>query len=119
MAAAETVFRKANELGITLTVEGDFIAYSPKSKAPPEFVEELRRHKPEVIDHLRLLESTTDIDLPGVWIEAKAATEIICPACTMNRWKAPCRCVWADGRVWEDWWYECDGCGYWELRRRE
>lgn len=53
MRIAETVFRRAAELGITLRVDGDFVEYSPKSKAPPDFVATLRDHKPELLEHLR------------------------------------------------------------------
>lgn len=49
---AEVVVQRARELGITLRVDGGVIKYAPKSAAPPDFVEELRQHKPEVMAFL-------------------------------------------------------------------
>lgn len=51
--SAEMVLDRAADLGITLTVKGDRIRYCPKSVAPADFVEELRRHKPEIMEQLR------------------------------------------------------------------
>ena len=50
---AQTIIDHAHELGIALRVEGDHIYYAPKSAAPPEFVEELRQHKAELLERLR------------------------------------------------------------------
>jgi hypothetical protein len=50
---AETILQRANELGITLTLHGDRIRYSPKSLTPDDFVETLREHKAEVMSYLR------------------------------------------------------------------
>ena len=54
--SVESILRRADELGIALKVAGERIQYRPKSVAPPDFVEELRRHKPEVVEHLRQAE---------------------------------------------------------------
>jgi|WetSurMetagenome_2_1015567.scaffolds.fasta_scaffold17808_3 hypothetical protein len=50
---AEAILQRANELGITLTLHGDRIRYSPKSLTPDDFVETLREHKAEVMAYLR------------------------------------------------------------------
>ena len=49
---AGKVLEQARTLGITLTRTGDRIRYAPKSKTPHDFVEQLRRHKTEVLDLL-------------------------------------------------------------------
>lgn len=51
--SAETVVQHAQELGITLTLNGDKIQMRPGSAASPDFVDELRRNKDEVLDYLR------------------------------------------------------------------
>ena len=71
--SAEAVLRRASELGVTLDVAGDRIQYRPKSSATPEFVEEMRRHKPELVAQLsqhkdRLkerYEPMFPVDVPG------------------------------------------------------
>ncbi len=49
---ATTILERATELGISLRVEGENIRYKPKEAAPPDFVEDLRQHKAEVIQEL-------------------------------------------------------------------
>lgn len=47
------VIQRANELGLTLSVSDEKIQFRPKSAAPVDFVDELRRNKDEVLDYLR------------------------------------------------------------------
>ena len=47
--SAEAVIQQAEELGITLTLYGDTIRYQPKSAASTGFVDELRKHKAELM----------------------------------------------------------------------
>ena len=82
----EAVLERASALGISLTVDGNRIGYTPKANAPPDFVETLRERKPEILAHLRHVDSLEDVDLPGVWIEAKDVVAITCPACGYNEW---------------------------------
>lgn len=74
---AEIILERAAELGITLTIAGDKILYRPKSSTPPEFVDLLRQHKLEVMDHLRSDELV---------IEAEIVELINCNVCGKNRW---------------------------------
>ena len=94
----EAVLQKAGELGITLKVDGDFIEYSPKSATPPDFVETLRQHKPEILAHFRHVDSYVDVDLPGVWIEATDAVAITCHVCGANEWWPRHDGVWTCSR---------------------
>jgi hypothetical protein len=55
---AESILRRARELGIRLEVAGDHIRYAPKSLAPADFVASLREHKPEVLRYLSNLADT-------------------------------------------------------------
>ena len=73
----EAIVEHAKELGITLTIAGDKILYRPKSSTPPEFVEMLRKYKPEVIDYFRRDELV---------IEAEIVQFINCNVCRTNRW---------------------------------
>ena len=50
--SAESVLTQAHELGITLTLNGDKIRYSPKT-VPPEFLSELKLYKAQVIQRLQ------------------------------------------------------------------
>ena len=50
--SAEAVLCHARELGITLTLVGDKVRYSPRA-VPAGFVEELRQHKQRVIEYLK------------------------------------------------------------------
>lgn len=59
---AESILQKTHKLGIKLVLAGDRIRYAPKLKTPPDLVEELRRHKADIISHLQRqmgTESTT------------------------------------------------------------
>ena len=51
-AAAELVMDRLRQLGVTLTAVGDRIRCRPASAVPPELLDDLRRHKPEIIRHL-------------------------------------------------------------------
>ena len=46
------IIEEALSLGITLSVTGDKITYAPKSRTPEEFVERLKKHKLELLEHL-------------------------------------------------------------------
>ena len=50
--AVEALLERARTLGITLGMKDDLLTYLPKSKAPPEFVEDLRLYRREVIDYI-------------------------------------------------------------------
>jgi len=50
---AENIIQRTRKLGITLALVGDRIRYAPRQKAPPELVEELRRHKADLVSHLQ------------------------------------------------------------------
>jgi hypothetical protein len=49
---AQWILEQARVLGITLWVMDNRIFYTPKSQAPVEFVETLRQHKQELLNHL-------------------------------------------------------------------
>jgi hypothetical protein len=51
MNALEIV-QQAQELGISLVIQGDRILYTPKSRTPIEFVAALRKHKQELLRYL-------------------------------------------------------------------
>ena len=46
---ALNVIEKAQELGISLQADGEYVYYRPEEAAPPEFVEALRQHKTELL----------------------------------------------------------------------
>jgi hypothetical protein len=48
----ESILRRARALGIKLEAAGEYIRYAPKSLAPEDFVESLRKHKPEILSYL-------------------------------------------------------------------
>jgi hypothetical protein len=48
----ESILRRARALGIRLEAVGEHIRYAPKSLAPEDFVESLRKHKPEILSYL-------------------------------------------------------------------
>lgn len=87
--SAEAVIQRAERLGVTLTVVEDRIRCSPKSAVPPDFIEVLRLHKSEVINHLRqhgadiahllawaseLSEKNITLDQPVSYLEAPLRT---------------------------------------------
>ena len=101
--SAEAVIQQAKVLGITLTLYGNTIRYQPKSAASTGFVDELRKHKAELMALLvgqpmcsNSLTSHERHQLP--W-------ECDPTSCTCYRnfgWPfwcggAPCRWVWPDG----------------------
>ena len=46
------VIEKARQLRISLRTDGEYIYYRPEKAAPPEFVEMLRDHKPQLLQTL-------------------------------------------------------------------
>lgn len=52
MVDAATIFEAARGHGITLSVVGDRIRYSPKSKTPEKLLELIRAHKGELLTYL-------------------------------------------------------------------
>ncbi len=56
---AENIIQRTRKLGITLALVGDRIRYAPRQKAPPELVDDLRRHKADIISHLQRQTVTT------------------------------------------------------------
>ena len=50
---ALAVIERAKELGVTLTVDGDYINATPKSRVTPELADQVREHKAEVLVQLR------------------------------------------------------------------
>ncbi len=75
----ESVLTRARELGITLTLNGDRIRYSPKS-VPPDFLDELRQYKAQVIERLQ----RTRCCRACVCDAYDRRTEPNCPACQSN-----------------------------------
>jgi hypothetical protein len=49
---APEIVQQAQELGISLVLQGDRILYTPKSRTPVEFVAALREHKQELVRYL-------------------------------------------------------------------
>jgi tubulysin polyketide synthase-like protein len=49
---AELVLSRLRRLGVTLTPVGDKIRCRPGSVVPPDLLDDLRRHKPEILKHL-------------------------------------------------------------------
>ena len=96
----EALVERARVLGVTLSVAGDRIRYSPKSGTPDEFVEMLKEHKAQLLAFLsgqierepqqrtQYLQDADDesCGLPGVWIEATEVTAINCSVCGSNQW---------------------------------
>src|ERR671918_2279885 len=48
----QAIVERARALGVTLSVEGNRILYSPKSQTPPELVETLREYKHDLLVYL-------------------------------------------------------------------
>ena len=48
----DAIVQRADSLGITLSIIGDRIRYSPKSRAPEDFIEALRASKGELLAYL-------------------------------------------------------------------
>jgi hypothetical protein len=46
------IVQHAQELGVSLVLQGDRILYTPKSRTPIEFVAALREHKQELLRYL-------------------------------------------------------------------
>lgn len=101
--SVEDVIQKANELGVTLSVSDIRIQYSPKSAAPPEFVELLRENKADLI---RLLVQQGECFNPLTSHERHEHKWECNPySCMCYRQfgfprfceGAPCRWIWPDG----------------------
>ena len=84
-AVAELVL-EAQVLGATFELTDDTVRIAAPQPLPDGLMAELRHHKPEIVKHLRRADFPVDVGLPGVWVEAKDALAIICPACAMNSW---------------------------------
>ena len=60
LTTVQEILRRADELGIRLSPEGESICYAPKSAAPRDFVEDLRANKPTVLAYLRETSSDSE-----------------------------------------------------------
>ena len=54
------IFRQADELRVSLSIDADSIIYRPKSAAPPDFVDALKANKPAIIQGIQ---HQSDVDL--------------------------------------------------------
>jgi hypothetical protein len=86
------VLEQARNAGLTVRVEGDGLLI--EGRPTPEAlaaVDCLRQHKPELMRHLRRIDSNVgetvaEETLPGAWIECQSATAIDCADCGWNDW---------------------------------
>jgi hypothetical protein len=58
MTQAQEIINTLSNLGVTIRAQGDNLVVMPRSKVPADLVEELRRHKAEII----LLASQAPLD---------------------------------------------------------
>jgi hypothetical protein len=66
MSGMLEVYRRAQALGLRVETDGCDLLVIPACKVPPDFVEELKAHKPELVAWLsRPTASTPAEDLPG------------------------------------------------------
>jgi hypothetical protein len=52
VVTVELILGRIWQLGVTLTLVGDRIRYRPASTVPPDLLDDLRRHKSDIIKHL-------------------------------------------------------------------
>ncbi len=71
---ATAILSKLHSLGIGVTVSGDKLLLEPGSSVPKELVEELKAHKPEVLDLLKL--RGYRLRYPGNQVTDEELTEI-------------------------------------------
>ena len=71
---ATAILDKLHSLGIGVTVSGDKLLLEPGSSVPKELVEELKAHKPEVMDLLKL--RGYRLRYPGNQVTDQELTEI-------------------------------------------
>jgi hypothetical protein len=56
---AEIILKNVQQLGVTLTLVGNKIRYTPKSQITSELLEELKEHRSEILSKLRQEQNTT------------------------------------------------------------
>jgi len=52
-STTEGQLERLSDIGITVTVSGDRLRLEPGTQVPPELLDEVRSHKPEIIFHLK------------------------------------------------------------------
>lgn len=65
--------------GVTLTQDGDRLAYSPRSAVPPELLAAIREHKADLLSWLATGRLPCDHLDPTVWVRAAGVAR--CPGC--------------------------------------
>ena len=85
MGVAEALLERLEFLGVTVHAESKTLVVTPASRLPPELVEELRQHKPEILLLLRRrteLKAPRTVDAPLRWhaeeIARRVGAEGIC-----------------------------------------
>ena len=92
---AQSLLTRAQKMGISLRIVGEQIRYRPRASTPPEFVEELKNHKAEVMELLTEPEALgTDVESHeplGVWPDTGTCKACLCetfiipqPECRMR-----------------------------------